>query len=276
MFSYLKFYGTPSWVYNIFKVYLGDILSKFFSVGSLILLVRGLSVEDYAAYIAFYTISAFIPCLVGNGINQAMVRFSAEQFSLAGRKPFELYVTSFVFQIVLYIGLCTVLLLSGGDTLNTLLFGKKTFGSSLSYGLIAGFGLLSTQAGRSIYQAEERFGMYIKTLWLRQILIFLAILVLFGLRLLDFQHVAKSVLIVELFIGAVVCWHIFRHYSMSMVISILRDRLDIVKDFLSASRWLIAYAVTLVAFRRGPSLFFPWPTLARFNTCCFTPNAFQS
>lgn len=246
----LNSHRIPTWLQNISKVYFGDISSKLFAVATLIILVRGLSVSDYAVYTVFYTISAFTPSLIGSGINRAMVRFSAEQFSLTGRKPFELYVTSFVFQIVLYMGLCIVLLLSGGNTLNALLFGEKPFGNALNYGLIAGSGVLITQAGRSIYQAEERFGVYVKTLWLRQILIFLAVLVLFGFRLLDFQHVAKSVLVVELLTGAVVCWHIFRHFSMRMVVSVLRDQFDVVKDFLSASKWLIAYAVVLVAFDR--------------------------
>lgn len=246
----LKFHRIPSWLHNISKVYLGDMFSKIFAVGSLILLIRGLTVSDYALYTVFYAVSAFTPNLIGSGINRAMVRFSAERLSLTGEKPLELYVTSFVFQIVLYIALCAVILLISGDMLNTLLFGKKVFSCSLSYGLIAGFGFLATQAGRSIYQAEERFGMYIKTLWLRQILIFFAILVLFWFRLLDFQHTAKSVLIVELLIGTIVCWHIFRHFSMNMVISIFRDRLDVVKEFLSAAKWLIAYTVVMVVFDR--------------------------
>lgn len=249
-FDCLESSRMPPWVRNISKVYIGDVLSKIFAVGTLILLIRSLSVSDYAVYTVFYTIAALMPGLVGNGINMAMVRFSAEQLSLTGKKALELYVASLVFQIVLYAGLCSVLLLAGSDTLDTLLFGEKTFGGALKCGLIAGLGLLVTQAGRSIYQAEERFGTYIKTLCLRQILIFLPILVLFLLGRLDFQHAALSIIVVELATAALVSCHIFWSFSLREVVSALRKRFDVVKDFFAASRWLIAYTVTLVAFGR--------------------------
>jgi len=240
----------PPWFHNITKVYFGDIFSKVFTVGTLFLLIRGLSVGDYALFTVFYTVSVLTPSLIGGGINRAMVRFSAEQLSLTGEKPLELYTIGFLFQIVLYAVLCVVIVLANGDMLNTLLFGKKIFGVALNYGLIAGFGYLITQSGRSIYQSEERFGMYIKTLVIRQFSIFFTILGLFFLQLLDFQNAAKSIMVVELIIGVVVCRHIFRHFNIKMILLILRDRIDIVKDFLSASKWLIAYTVALVVFDR--------------------------
>lgn len=246
--SYITLRSSPL-VKNISKVYGGDILSKVFALGTLLLLIRGLSVNDYAAYTAFWAILSLIPGLVGSGINLALVRFSAEYLSKNGKRPFELYLTSFLFQIVLYAIACTILL-SASDKVNSLLFGSKSFSSAFRYGLIAGLGILLTQGGRSIYQAEERFGDYIKTLWFRQILGFVVILSLFLLRRLDFQYAVFSMVAVNLIVGALVSVHIFRDSNLRVLVASLTEQADIIKDFLRSTGWLIAYFFTLTAFQR--------------------------
>ena len=238
---------------NISKVYGGDVLSKALAVGTLLLLVRGLSVSDYAAYTAFWAISTLIPGLVGNGVNKALVRFSAEYLSITKRRPFELYLVSFIFQIALYVIACSILI-PLSDKVTPLLFGRKAFGASLRYGLMAGLGFLLLEAGRSIYQAEERFGIYIKMLWFRQILAFAVIVFLYLARLLNFQSAVQAMVAVNLCVGAVITFHIFKNFGFQRFIDSFHDRFhdrfELIKDFLSSTGWLIPYFFTLTAFQR--------------------------
>ena len=234
---------------NISKVYGGNILSKVFAAGTSLMLIRGLSVEDYAAYTAFYGLSALIPSLVGGGVNQAQVRFSSEFLSKTGKKPLEVYFISFIFQAILYTVAC-VFLLVFADEANGLLFGKRVFKSSFLYGLIAGLGLLFIRAGSSVYQAEEKFGTYVKILWSREISTFLLIASLLLLRLLDFSRAVQSITIVSLVVGFVIIFFIFRESHSRQTLALLKGRLDILKDFLSSTGWLIVYFFVLTAFQR--------------------------
>jgi len=248
-YSYIETLRSSSLARNISKVYSGDILSKILAVGTLLLIIRGLSIKDYAAYTAFWSILSLVPGLIGGGINMALVRFSAEYFSKTNKRPLGLYLTSFSFQVMLYFLFC-IILLSITDKITPLLFGQKAFGPALQYGLIAGLGLLLTQAGRSIYQAEERFGIYIKTLWLRQILAFAVIIFLFLTKLLNFQHVAQSMIFVNLAVGGIVGFHIFKELNLRQLFVSFGEQFGIIKSFLSSTGWLITYFFTLTAFQR--------------------------
>ncbi len=247
--SYIVILRSSLLARNISRVYGGDILSKCLALGTLLLLIRGLSINDYAAYTAFWTIMSLVPGLIGSGINMALVRFSAEYLSKTNKRPFGLYIIGCLFQLVLYILSCLILF-SISDKISGLLFGQKDFGYALQYGLIAGLGLLLTQVGRSIYQAEERFGIYIKTLWLRQILAFVAISFLFLMKQLNFQHAAQSMIIVNLAVGSIVGFHIFKDLNLRRLVVSSGEQLDIIKSFLSSTRWLIVYFFTLTAFQR--------------------------
>ena len=247
--SYIGTLRSSLLVKNISRVYVGDVLSKVLAFGTLLLLIRGLSVNDYASYTAFWAVLSLVPGLVGNGVNKALVRFSAEYLSKNGKRPFELYLIGFLFQIALYLIAC-VILLSTSDKVNSLLFGQKAFSSAFRYGLIAGLGVLLTQGGRSVYQAEERFADYIKTLWLRQILGFTVILSLFLMKRLDFQRAVFSMVAVNLIVGATISIHIFKDSNLKKLITSLTEQIDIIKDFLRSTGWLIAYFFTLAAFQR--------------------------
>ena len=169
---YLNFWQTSTLAKNISKIYGGSILSALFSFVTSLFLIRKLSVNDYASYTAFYSICSLIPALVGGGINRSLIRFSAEYISRENRKPLELYIISFLFEIALFLIFCAVLL-PMSDKFSILLFGSTNYKVPFQYGLIAGFGSLLIGAGQSVYQAEERFGTYAKSLSFQQILTFL-------------------------------------------------------------------------------------------------------
>jgi len=246
---YLSNLMSSTLVRNILKVYSGDVLSKIIGIGTAVLLIRGLAIEDYAAYIAFYGILFLIPQLVGSGVNSALVRFSTEYISKTKKRPFELYFISLIFQLVLYILFCFVLFFLS-DKVTQLLFGQKPFVLALRYGIIAGLGYLITQAGRVIYQAEERFGYYVKTLWFRQGLTFIFISFLFLLKLLNFYRAAQAIIVIELCVASIITFHVFRGFSFRRTISIFNSNLDIIKNFISSTGWLIAYFFMLASFQR--------------------------
>jgi O-antigen/teichoic acid export membrane protein len=190
-----------------------------------------------------------VPWIVGNGVNMALVRFSAEHISRSNEKPVELYVISFIFQLILYLILAIAMLLLS-DQVSNILFGQKAFASSLRYGLIAGAGYLISQAGRGVYNAEEKFGSYIKALWLRQSLFFLIIAVLFLLKELNFHRAAQVVIFVELTVAGIITFHIFRDVNIIRVIKGFRKQSSTIKEFISSTKWLIAYFFILTTFQR--------------------------
>ena len=234
---------------GITKVYSGDVLSHVIGLAIVIFLVRGLPVNGYAAYTAFYSILMLVPWLVGNGVNLALVRFSSEQISRSNEKPVELYVISFIFQLVLYLILAIIMLLLS-DKVTSLFFGPKAFDSSLRYGLIAGAGYLISQAGRGVYNAEEKFGNYIKVLWVRQILIFLIIALLFLLKQLNFLRAVQVVTFVELTVAGVITFHIFRGVNVGKIIVGFKEQAPIIREFIGSTKWLIAYFFILTTFQR--------------------------
>ena len=245
---YFNVFRTSSLVKNISKVYGGDILSKVFAFGTLLLLIRGLSVNDYASYTAFYTIVGLVPALVGRGINLALVRFTAEYLSKKNRKPLELYFVGFLFEVALFTLFCIVLL-PISDKVNLILFGKTECKSSFQYGLLAGLGLLLIQVGRSVYQAEERFGLYVKSLWFQQILTFLLIFFLFLLKKLDFSKAVQAVIAVNFIVGTTITYNIFRIFEFRQAFLFILGELGLIKEYLSSTKWLIAYFFTLAAFQ---------------------------
>ena len=246
---YFNVFRTSSLVKNISKVYGGDILSKVFAFGTLLLLIRGLSVKDYASCTAFYSIVGIVPALVGSGINLSLVRFAAEYLSKKNRKPLELYFVVFLFEVALFTLFCIVLL-PISDKVNLLLFGKTEYKSSVQYGLLAGLGLLLIQGGRSVYQAEERFGLYVKSLWFRQVLTFLLISSLFLLKKLDFSKAVQVVIAANFIVGTTIAYNIFRDFELHQAFVFIRREFGLIKEYLSSTKWLIAYFFTLAAFRR--------------------------
>lgn len=234
---------------NITKVYGGDLLSKLFGIGITILIIRGLPINDYAAYTAFLGIMVLVPELIGSGVRSALVIFSAEYISMKGRKPFEIYIASLIFQISLYSIVCIFLFLFMDEATN-LLFGQKTFDSAIRYGLIAGLGVLITNNGRGIFQAEEKFGNYIKTIWLRQILLFTIILTLFILKRINYVNSVQAIIVVELFVAGIITFHIFHDINVNKVIEFFKKQSGIVKEFIVSTRWLIGYFFVSSSFQK--------------------------
>ncbi|MFH2138092.1 MAG: oligosaccharide flippase family protein [Candidatus Omnitrophota bacterium] len=242
-------YKKSNLIRNLSKVYSGDVLSKVIGACTTLIVIRGLDKTEYAMFTAFYGVLVLIPELIGCGINFSLVRFSTELIFKTKRRPIELYVFSFLFQISLYLAIGSILFFLAASV-NNVLFGNKDFVLPLKYGLIAGFGYLITQAARGTFQAEEKFNYYIKTLLARQCVTFLIILLLLKIRQFGFYQIAKSIIIVEIFIGSLVVSHMFRKFSFNGAIEIFRENHELLKGFFSATGWLMAYFFALSSFQR--------------------------
>jgi len=245
----LGFLELSPWAVDIFKVYLGDILSTVIGGLTVWLLIRGLSVDDYASYTAFTTIMTLVPGLVGNGINLALIRFSAEYLSKTGRKPFELYVLNFLFQIAIY-GAIATLLFSFSSGVGGFLFGSLSSGPVLQYGLLAGLGYLFIQASMSIFKAEERFGVYIKLLWANKILLFFVIGIFSITKSLHFTLVAKCLILVNIAFGLVISYLGMKGITLKVIPSLIKKHVSTCREFLLSTGWLIGYYLVLTLFQK--------------------------
>ena len=117
--------------------------------------------------------------LVGTAINVALVRFAAEQLARTGKKPYSLYMAAFMVEVAIFLVLIVVCF-TFPSFISKMVLGKDTFARAVQIGMLYGLGILLLQMGRGVYQAEQRFNLYIGTLWLRQGLT-LALLIVFWL-----------------------------------------------------------------------------------------------
>jgi O-antigen/teichoic acid export membrane protein len=234
---------------NILRVSFGDATSKVFSLATAFLLIRGLSITDYANYTTFSGISYLLSGIVGVGINMALVRFSVDHLSRGKEKPFALYFLAILFQLIIYTlvaGLC--LLFPTQST--ALLFGQPALALPLQFGLLTGLGLLLIQFTRTLYQAEEKFNSYIGIIWLIQVVIFLCLAVLWLFHYLSFLPIAIIFSIVQLGIGLWLLANYLGNFEFSGLKNFVLHQKDELKQFLTGSGWLIGYFLTLNLFSR--------------------------
>jgi O-antigen/teichoic acid export membrane protein len=233
---------------DILKVSIGDIASKVFSFATVFLLIRGLSIADYAAFMTFSGISVLFSGVIGAGINMAVVRFSSDQLSKK-KKPFVLYLFAIFLQLTLYLSLAGICLLFPTQS-TRILFGQPTVALPLQLGLLAGLGLLILQYARTLYQAEEKFNSYIGTIWLVQIIIFLCLFVIWWSGSLSFLSVAITFTVVQLGAGLWILTSYLRKDDLFSPQKLIRSQDQELKNFFVSSAWLIGYFIVLNLFSR--------------------------
>ncbi len=235
---------------NIILVYSGDLISKIIALGTTLFLIRGLTTQDYAYYIAFTSFAILSASLVGGGINSALVRFSAEYFSLYKKRLFSINLFSVIIQLLFFSILFTIVMLFP-SIVSKIVFGSTQYINILTISMILGAGMLLIEVGRSMMQAEELYKRYIVILWIRNIcaLLFIGILWFFGK--LTFIHAALGLAILHLLIGIiVVIIGTIGFFKDSDWVSQLKREKYILSEFLFATGWLIAYYFLLAAMSR--------------------------
>ena len=234
---------------NISKVYFGDVVSRILGVGTAFILIRGMTKSDYALYVAFTSIAILSASLVGNGINSALVRFSAEQLSRTGEKPYTLYLLSLIAELAVFLILLLCVIIFPTQ-IATLVFGNSKFANLLIISMLFGLGNLLLVIGQRILQAEEKFNFYVGTLWLRQGLAFLIVGVLWLSRAMGFRYVAWGLAILQFIVGVGISSYVIMGIAKVSWQRIIEREKQLVRQFLSASGWLIAYCSILAAFSR--------------------------
>ena len=235
--------------YNISKVYIGDLISKAMAGVVTIIIIRLLSISDYAQFIAFSTVLYLFPALIGGGVNMAMIRFSAEHLSHTGKRNIDLYLISMIMQILLYLMLGIIILILS-DKISGLLFGGRQYDTAMIYGLIGGFGYLTLRCGVSIYQAEEKFNQYIYfNLAVQGTKIFILTFFIAFISL-DFNTASLAFIIANIFISAIIITSVFKSSHLASTLSSIKDNAIMICGFLQASGWLVAYFLVLTAFQR--------------------------
>lgn len=236
---------------DITVVYTGDIISKILAVGANLILIRGLSISGYASYIAFINIGKLSASLIGDGINNALVRFSAEYLSRTGKKPYALYIFSVIIQILILLVILTLVILFPRQTARIIL-GNEEFANTVTIGMFLGIGTLLIEAGRSMLQAEEQYKRYIMILWLKDggTLLIIGGFWIFGQ--LAYETIAQGLALLYLVLGVVVVG-----YGLHGIIKInsswinsFKAESNLLREFISASGWLVAYSVTLAVLSR--------------------------
>lgn len=237
---------------RIALVYSGDLVSKILAVVTTILLIRGLTTVDYASYIAFISIAGLSASLVGSGINNALVRFSAEQFSRTGTRPYTLNLLSVAVQMGFFLCLFVTIALFSEKT-SSIILGSTEYANIVTASLFLGFGILLIEAGRSMLQAEERFKQFTVVLWLKNGGTLVVVGGLWIIHKLSFESVAFGLSALYLTIGlpltALGTYGVFKIKAGSLE-SDFKASPNLLRDFFSATGWLIAYGFTLTAFSR--------------------------
>ena len=233
----------------ISKVYFGDVVSRILGIGTAFILIRGMTKSDYALYVAFTSIAILSTSLVGNGINNALVRFSAEQLSRTGEKPYTLYLLSLIAELAVFLILLLCVIIFPTQ-IATLVFGNSKFANLLIISMLFGLGNLLLLIGQRILQAEEKFNFYVGTLWLRQGLAFSIVGVLWLSRAIVFRYVAWGLAILQFIVGVGIASYVIMGIAKVSWQRIIEREKQLVRQFLSASGWLIAYCTILAAFSR--------------------------
>jgi len=242
-------WNTSATIRNVSKVYVGDIISKIFGVAVVLILIRCMTQEGYAAYVVFSALATLFVSVVGNGINVALVRFSTEYFFSSGVKPYALYALAIIVQIILFVIIILFVLAFPVKTA-FLFFGKSEYAYLLPVSLLLGLASILISVGRSILQAEERFNFYILTLWLRQGLVFLLVVGLWIFHFLNFQSVAWGTALIQLTVGVgILIYAADGLRSLDWLRKSCQEKL-LIRKFSSASGWLIAYFTVIAIFGR--------------------------
>jgi O-antigen/teichoic acid export membrane protein len=242
-----KRWGQSSTLRNITTVGFGDLISQLINIGIAVILIRGLSVYDYASFSAMSSVANLSSGIIGTGINLALVRFSTEYSSLTGKKAISLYFFVLAIEIIFFI-LITVISIIFPDQATLLVLGDIDYKIAFQFGLFYGIGLLLTQIGRSIYQAEENFKRFVTVLLLRQGLSLIVIGILLIIHKLTYQNVAVVISVIYIAIGI---WIFIKSSEITQFKSFISSFINgkpYFFSFLKASSWLIGYflLITLI------------------------------
>lgn len=232
--NYLKLY-IPLDFLNVFSF---DILSKVFMAVMSILIIRLLSIEDYAIYVKFLSISSLVFSILGQGLSVAFVRFATERISRGNNDIHRLFIIFNVFIVGLTISaMITIPLLKNAYNITTFLSIM-----SLSYG----GSLALNRMNQSYFQAKEKFTLSGIITNLRNIVLFLCLLFAYFL----WKNVNVNIISLITIISTMAAFllGVFWIKRDNTSITIEKFSQNTIKDVIHESSWLIIYCILVALF----------------------------
>ncbi len=222
-------------------VFLFDMIAKLLMAVATVITIRILSVEEYAIYTKFNSISLLSSSIIGLGLTMAYVRFAAELVSRGKANSVRLFQLCSLFILVLSIASFAFIPIS-----------NKIFSTTTSVSLMALIygGLLSlNKMNQSFFQVDERFSISgiitnIKNIALCVIIAALPIL---------FKDVTDNQAIIATIISVVIAYFI-GYYYISRRRSPQEDEAIDTRLFVRLLKecwWLIVYYLLICLFDQG-------------------------
>lgn len=225
-------------------VYLGDVGSKVVNLVNTWLIIRLLTQQDYALFTIFFGFGTLSAALVGGGIQTAMVRFAAEHYAAHGVGLFRLYRVAVVACLVAYL-LFGVLISSNVQIFASAAYGSASAATPIVFGLFYGLGYMLGEFSRAVFQSEERFGTFVASLWLRQLGILGALILISTTSGIAFREVAWALSIVSIVVG----------FGLMLTSGVLTRKPALVEpagvslgEFTTSFGWVVAYQLILASF----------------------------
>jgi len=225
---------------HLWTVFIWDNVAKVLGIIVTVILIRGLSKEDYALYTFFWASAMFFVGLIANGIDMAYVRVAAEEYSSTKKMPHDISLFSILLCLAVFLALAPVVFNFSGE-LSWLMFKNRLYNRPLLLGFVAAIGLFLIGMVSRYYQVQERFKEAGVLIAFERILFFLLIVTIFFLWEIDFLKVVLLRITLLLSLATFFIIKISKDVFLSKELNLDLDRFC---SFIRVSFWLILYFVT--------------------------------
>ena len=224
---------------SVLKVTAFDIISKVFSIVISILLIRILTIRDYATFTFFNSISSFVYGIIGSSLSLAFVKFYVEQSTRKNDRNKGI----FFFTIILIIFIHGLLFLIIPLAKRLLNISDILIIISILYGLT----LSLNQLNQAYYQARE---LYSKSGIISNIKYFFILIYLMFLFFIIGRSKINQVMIGYIFFTAL-SFFIGIYFIYKSGEKLFNVKLSNFSSMISESIWIIIYTLILNMFNQA-------------------------
>ena len=217
-----------------------DIISKLLMAVATIVIVRLLSIDEYAIYTKFHSISVLSTTIIGTGLALAYVRFAAEKVSRGQDNSFGLFKLC-----SLLVCLATIISFIAIPIINKS-FNTTFFISIIS--LIYGGVLALNKMNQSYFQVDERFSTSGIITNIKNITLCLGVAVL----PIFFSNITATQTIYATIISAIIAYLIgYIYISKNSTTQTFSSDKSLLQALFKESWWLIIYSLLVCLFDQG-------------------------
>ncbi len=216
---------------NIRTVTAFDLVSKATNFLLIILLIRVLSVEDYALFTLFIAISSALNGAISNGLNLSYIRYDVEEYS-RNKNYSSLYIVNLIVKIVLLV----VIAIGYLFLKNHFIVIPENFQIVFYYAILYGLSLTMLGTISSYFQVREKYIHNGIILNVKNLLLFISCVIIYFLFNFNFKVVTLIYIFITGFSLPVLLYIIIKNRFKSV------SRLTII-DFFKTSSWLLIYSI---------------------------------